>query len=109
MDNNQKKIEKLARLQRKKELIEEVRSKIQELKFEESERLYFKQTCLVKTTSFEWALSVLKVQKNVEFDEIKKSYLQLAQQYHPDKNQGKDLQEMKDINTAWDIVKTAYR
>jgi curved DNA-binding protein len=44
----------------------------------------------------------LGVDKNAEFDDIKKAYRKLASKHHPDK--GGDTEQFKKIQTAYDIV-----
>lgn len=89
----QKKQAKQERLQQKKMLIEEIKASF------EKENIQHKQG------SIEWAYAILNVNKVTSFTQIKQNYLQLAQKYHPDKNNGKYTQQMKDLNEAWEIIK----
>ena len=93
----QKKLDKQARLERKKNLIEEMK-----VAFTGSEVEY-------KRGSIEWALNVLNAKQFLSLIEIKKNYLFLAQNLHPDKNNGEECQGMQDLNEAWEIIKTRYR
>lgn len=49
---------------------------------------------------------ILNVPKNAEVEKIKKSFLNLARKYHPDKNKGNKLAErrFKQINEAYQIL-----
>jgi curved DNA-binding protein len=49
---------------------------------------------------------ILEVEKNASAAEIKKKYRQLAQKYHPDKNQGNVNAEnkFKDLNEAYEVL-----
>ena len=49
---------------------------------------------------------ILEVDKKATADDIKKKYRQLAQKYHPDKNQGnKDAEnKFKDLNEAYEVL-----
>ncbi len=49
---------------------------------------------------------ILEVDKNASADELKKKYRQLAQKYHPDKNQGNAEAEnkFKDLNEAYEVL-----
>lgn len=100
----QKKMAKLERLHRKKNLIEEIKQSVQSIPLESQWNLEPNVNEL-KKGSLEWAYFILRVNKKSDLSEIKKNYLQLAQLYHPDKNKGKDIQEMRDLNEAWDIIK----
>lgn len=52
----------------------------------------------------------LKVMRNARVQEIKAAYRRLAQEYHPDRNQGADaLRIMKTINLAWDVLSDPER
>lgn len=92
----QKKLDKQARLLRKKELIEEMK-----VSFECSGNE-------IKIGGVEWAFRILKANHTFKYVEIKKNYLQLAQQFHPDKNHGEDIQQMKDLNEAWEVIKKIF-
>ncbi len=46
---------------------------------------------------------ILGVEKTASADEIKKAFLKLAHQYHPDKNAGKD-DKFKEINEAYQVL-----
>lgn len=46
---------------------------------------------------------ILGVEKTAPQDEIKKAFLKLAHQHHPDKNQGKD-EKFKEINEAYQVL-----
>lgn len=54
---------------------------------------------------------ILEVDKSATADEIKKKYRQLAQKYHPDKNQGNPAAEnkFKDLNEAYDVLSDAEK
>jgi hypothetical protein len=89
----QKKLAKQERLNRKKILIDEIKE------------AHGKMQTLPEKGSIEWAYQLLNVDKSSTFSEMKKNYLKLAQKFHPDKNNGQDIQEMKDLNGAWDLIK----
>ncbi len=101
----QKKLEKQERLKRKKLLLDEIKNTLDQVKEEDkfSSQSQFFPTH--KKGSLEWAFSILNSELNLSLSDIKKNYLQLAQQYHPDKNNGQNIQEMKDLNEAWEIVR----
>ena len=50
---------------------------------------------------------LLEVERNADFDTIKKSYRKLAMKYHPDRNPGDKAAEQKftDINVAYEVLK----
>ncbi len=50
---------------------------------------------------------LLEVERNADFDTIKKSYRKLAMKYHPDRNPGDKAaeQKFKDINVAYEVLK----
>lgn len=54
-----------------------------------------------------WARGVLNVQEGVPWDSIRKQHRSLSAQFHPDKSNG-DEQRFKDIQKAFDILKTLY-
>lgn len=103
LEKKQKKQEKQKRLQQKNLLIEEMKNL-----FEEERRAPNEPTAPTKG-SLEWALAQLHSAQNLSLAEMKKKYFNLAQKYHPDKNNGRDIQEMRDLNEAWEIIKTQYR
>jgi molecular chaperone DnaJ len=49
---------------------------------------------------------ILGVEKTASADEVKKAFLKLAHQYHPDKNGGKD-DKFKEINEAYQVIGNA--
>ncbi|MDD4902628.1 MAG: molecular chaperone DnaJ [Patescibacteria group bacterium] len=51
---------------------------------------------------------VLGVEKTATADEIKRAFLKLAHQYHPDKNAGKD-DKFKEINEAYQVLGNAEK
>ncbi|MDD5528087.1 MAG: molecular chaperone DnaJ [Patescibacteria group bacterium] len=51
---------------------------------------------------------VLGVEKTATADEIKRAFLKLAHQYHPDKNGGKD-DKFKEINEAYQVLGNAEK
>ena len=100
----QKKLDKQARLDRKKNLIEEIKSSYHKPAESNFEQINYKKG------SLEWALYILNAKSTSDLTEIKKNYLQLAQQYHPDKNKGADKkQEMQTLNEAWELLKIQFR
>ncbi|MES2614291.1 MAG: J domain-containing protein [Bdellovibrionota bacterium] len=96
----QKKLEKQERLNRKKILLDEIKNTINHIKFNEQQEA-------LRPYSLAWALNTLNAESTTNLADIKKNYLQLAQQYHPDKNNGENMQPMADLNKAWEIIKTA--
>lgn len=54
---------------------------------------------------------ILKVSKNANLDEIKKSYRKLAKQWHPDKNPGniKAEDKFKEISEAYDVLSDSVK
>ena len=65
-----------------------------------------KETFLTKKPQTNFYL-ILNISPQSSLKEIKKSYLKLAQAYHPDKNPRNKLAEkkFKQINSAWEILK----
>lgn len=57
-----------------------------------------------KITNVEWALNLLKLDKNATDEDIKKTYRVLAKKYHPDVNNGKD-ENFKLLIKAYEILK----
>lgn len=55
--------------------------------------------------------SILGVDRNASAEDIKKAYRKLAQQYHPDRNQGnKEAEEkFKEINVAYETLKDSQK
>jgi molecular chaperone DnaJ len=51
---------------------------------------------------------ILGVEKSASQDEVKKAFLKLAHQYHPDKNGGKD-DKFKEINEAYQVIGNAEK
>jgi molecular chaperone DnaJ len=51
---------------------------------------------------------ILGVEKTASQDEVKKAFLKLAHQYHPDKNGGKD-EKFKEINEAYQVIGNAEK
>ncbi|GHU35933.1 hypothetical protein AGMMS50256_31820 [Betaproteobacteria bacterium] len=49
---------------------------------------------------------VLGISRNASFEEIRKAYRKLANQYHPDKVNHLANEKMKEINAAWDKIKS---
>jgi DnaJ-domain-containing protein 1 len=112
----QKKQERQERLARKKRLIEEIKSKLDPRACEDDgEDRQSKEDRHSRKrgnpdNNLNWAMKILNVRPHSTLAEIKKNYLQLAQQYHPDKNGGKEnIQEMQDLNEAWDRLKIQFR
>ncbi len=103
-----KKLEKQERLSRKKILIDEIKTALEHKRPTETGEHSPAFSPYPRGTR-EWCLWILKAHNFSSFEEIKKNYLQLAQKYHPDKNQGLTTQEMKDLNEAWDKIKTQSR
>lgn len=53
---------------------------------------------------------ILGVNENTSAEEIKKIYRDLAKQYHPDRNKGKQAEErFKEINEAYDVLGDAEK
>lgn len=51
---------------------------------------------------------ILGVEKGASADEVKKAFLKLAHQHHPDKNEGKD-EKFKEINEAYQVLGNASK
>jgi DnaJ-class molecular chaperone len=49
--------------------------------------------------------AILKVSNVEELSKIRKSYYKLSMQLHPDKNDGVETTEFKDITEAWSVIK----
>ena len=54
---------------------------------------------------------ILKISRNANIDEVKKSYRKLAKQWHPDKNQGNKKAEdkFKEISEAYDVLSDSVK
>ena len=89
----QKKQAKQERLQRKKILIEEIK------------RAHTPPKTEPEVGSLDWAFFVLESNLFDTLGTIKKNYLRLAQQYHPDKNREENQGKMIDLNKAWEMIK----
>lgn len=108
LEKKQKKMAKMERLSRKKSLIEEIKSTIDEVKYKEKSSPK-SPAFAFKKGSVEWALCILGLSHFSSLAETKKNYLRLAQEYHPDKKNGEDTQQMQDLNEAWELIKIVYR
>ncbi len=101
----EKKKQKKARLEQKKKLIDEIKSHALHDP-EENKESFYEKTHIRGTLP--WAYSILKSNSGSELHELKKHYFSLAQQYHPDRNNGRETQEMRDLNEAWRIIKIQF-
>lgn len=127
----QKKIAKQERLNRKKALIEEIKNTIQGADYDAKNfNQYVKNKVLFndenkedykaqqtsqsvntryKKGSLEWALSVLNLEYFTNLEEAKRNYFNLAKQCHPDKSNNSNNDKMKELNEAWEIIKTRHQ
>ena len=91
-NKKQKKLDKQTRLQQKKKLIEEMKNAFvnNEIRYDKKPHnpLYETQEVTCAKGSLEWALHILNAKQSLSLDEIRKNYLQLVNQFHPDKNNG---------------------
>jgi DnaJ-domain-containing protein 1 len=114
----QKKLEKQERLNRKKNLLDEIKSTLDQTKNQTPSSINTPQSQpniplfiheRYKRGTSAWALHILEAESLLSFSEIKKRYLQLAQQYHPDKNNGENTEKIKELNEAWEIIRILSR
>jgi DnaJ domain len=103
----QKKLEKQERLQKRKIAITELQkilSNQHDLQTEEFESC-FRAASKYKQGTKEWAHVFLNLSENINLIEIRKKYIKLAQNWHPDKNNVTSNEAMKYLNEAWQILK----
>ena len=103
----QKKLEKQERLQKRKIAIDELQkilSNQNALQTDEFESC-FQAANKYKQGTKEWALVFLNLSDNINLAEIRKKYIKLAQDWHPDKNNVTSNEAMKYLNEAWQILK----
>ncbi len=103
----QKKLEKQERLQKRKIAINELQkilSNQNELQTNEFESC-FQAASKYKQGTKEWALVFLNLSTNINLSEIRKKYIKLAQNWHPDKKNVTSNEAMKYLNEAWQILK----
>jgi hypothetical protein len=105
----QKKLEKQERLNRKKNLLDEIKNTLDQTKNQTPSSTNTPQSQPNKRGTPAWALHILEAESLLSFSEIKKRYLQLAQQYHPDKNNGENTEKIKELNEAWEIIRILSR
>ena len=106
----QKKKEKLERLQQKNKLIEEIKLNFEPITNEYSDiNSNTTNSYEFKKGTLEWAYNILNATNNTTFPELKQKYFHFAKLYHPDKNREINLNKMKELNEAWDLIKTQLR
>lgn len=54
-----------------------------------------------------WCYETLEVLPGADFEHIRRAYLRKAKECHPDK--GGDVEEMKKVNEAYDLIKQSQR
>ncbi len=47
---------------------------------------------------------ILSVNESADGEEVKREYYKLAQQYHPDKNNGRTSEKFKEISNAYSVI-----
>lgn len=103
----QKKREKQERLQKRKLAIQELQKILgNQNNFQNDEfESCFQAASKFKQGTRQWALVFLNLSENINLIEIRKKYIKLAQDWHPDKNNVTSNEAMKYLNEAWQILK----
>jgi len=103
----QKKQEKQDRIQKRKEAMEDLQKILasqNNIQFDEYEYC-IQAASKYKQGTKEWALVFLNLPENINLKEIRKKYIKLAHNWHPDKNNANSNDAMKHLNEAWQILK----
>jgi hypothetical protein len=103
----QKKLEKQERIQNRKIALNELQKILnnqEELQNDEFDSC-FQAASKYKQGTKKWALVFLNLSENINLIEIRKKYIKLAQDWHPDKNKDTPNEAMKYLNEAWQILK----
>ncbi len=103
----QKKLEKQERLQKRNFALNELQKILNnqnDLQTDDFESC-FQAASKYKLGTKEWAFVFLNLSKNINLTEIRKKYIKLAQDWHPDKHNVTSNEAMKYLNEAWQILK----
>ena len=103
----QKKLEKQERLQNRKIAINELQKILGNQNEPQSDdfEYCFQAASKFKQGTKEWAFVFLNLSENINLTEIRKKYIKLAHNWHPDKNNVTSNEAMKYLNEAWQILK----
>lgn len=104
----QKKREKQERLEKRKIAIQEFQKNLenqQEASQMDEFKFCFQAASQFKQGTKEWALMFLNLAPNAKLTEIRKKYIKLAQNWHPDKKNVTSHEAMKYLNEAWQVLK----
>ena len=102
LDKQKKKLEKKRRLQKKADLLREIRQAFQSASYNNSPE----SSELSK--QIHWAFRFFHLSPENSFRDIKKRYYEKAFQLHPDRNQNNVSDEMTLCNRAFEILKKYF-